>query len=142
MRNRLLVLLPAASACLALSACASGPQQPPKLNPKQAEALEKELAGKVAGEKVSCISQSAHMDMRAISAEVLLYKSGRNLVYQNRLIGRCGGLERGDVPIITSYGGQLCRGDMVRVADLVSGIQTGACALGDFVPYRKPKPDQ
>lgn len=122
-----------------LASCATAPQGPPKLTEKQTQALEKALNGKVPGEKVSCIPLYRQSNLQVISDEVLLYKVSNGLVYKNEVIGRCSGLSRGDTLITQSFGGQLCRGDIARVADLMVGSLSGVCSLGDFVPYRKPR---
>lgn len=122
---------------LLLTAC-SGTYEPPKLTDKQASELEKALAGKVAGEKVSCVNRQPQTNLTAISGNVLLYRVSGRLVYRNDLIGSCTGLARGDTLIIKTWGSQYCRGDMATSADLTSGMVTGSCALGDFTPYRAP----
>lgn len=122
---------------LMLAAC-SGSYEPPKLTERQASELERALAGKVAGEKVSCIRREPQANLTAISGNVLLYRVSRRLIYRNDLIGNCSGLSRGDTLVVQTFGSQYCRGDMARSADLVSGMVTGACALGDFTPYRAP----
>ena len=70
---------------------------------------------------------------------MVLYRVSRKLVYKNDLIGSCSGLASGDTLIVRSYSAQMCRGDFATTANLQTGIQTGACALGDFTPYRVPK---
>ncbi|WP_022683555.1 hypothetical protein [Sphingobium bisphenolivorans] len=120
-----------------LAAC-SGSYEPPRLTEKQTMRLEAALAGKVAGEKVSCISRFGQTNLTAISDSVLLYRVSGRLVYRNDLIGSCSGLSRGDTLIVESHTSQLCRGDMARSADLLASMVTGSCALGDFTPYRTP----
>lgn len=122
---------------LMLAAC-SGSYEPPRLTEKQTSDLEKAIAGKVAGEKVNCVSRQPQANLTAISNSVLLYRVNSRLVYRNDLIGSCPGLTRGDTLIIKTWGSQYCRGDMATSADLVNGIVTGGCALGDFTPYRTP----
>ncbi|MBZ9646333.1 hypothetical protein K9B33_02150 [Sphingobium sp. 3R8] len=124
---------------LLLAAC-TGSYKPTPLTDKQATKLDKALAGKVAGEKVSCINREPQTNLTVISNNVLLYKVNRKLVYKNDLIGSCSGLTYGDTMIVRSYGSQMCRGDFTTTANLQTGITTGACALGDFIPYRAPKP--
>lgn len=124
---------------LLLAAC-TGSYEPTPLTVKQATKLDKALAGKVAGEKVSCINREPQTNLTVISNNVLLYKVNRKLVYKNDLIGSCSGLTYGDTMIVRSYGSQMCRGDFTTTANLQTGITTGACALGDFIPYRAPKP--
>ncbi len=126
------------AAAAILTGC-TGPYEPRPLTPKQASALEKALTGKVAGEKVACISQIPRTDMRVISDSVLLYRVSGRLIYRNDLIGSCNGLTRGDTLITRSFGSQYCRGDIANVANLQTGTRSGGCALGDFTPYRTPK---
>ncbi|HEX7740815.1 MAG TPA: hypothetical protein VF442_00040 [Sphingobium sp.] len=121
---------------LLLAGCAGG--EPPRLTERQIGKLETALAGKVAGEPVSCISRRPQSSLTAISDSVLLYRVSGNLVYRNDLIGSCAGLNRGDTLIVQTWGSQYCRGDMARSADLVTGMVTGSCALGSFTPYRTP----
>lgn len=122
---------------LLLAGC-SGSYQPPKLTEKQTSELEQALAGRVAGEKTSCVNHEPQTNLTAISGNVLLYRVSGRLVYRNDLIGSCSGLARGDTMIIKTWGSQYCRGDMVTSADLTTGMVTGSCALGDFTPYRSP----
>ncbi|HEX7876726.1 MAG TPA: hypothetical protein VF489_09110 [Sphingobium sp.] len=121
---------------LLLAGCAGG--EPPRLTERQTVQLESALAGKVAGEPVSCISRHPQSNLTVISDNVLLYRVSGRLVYRNDLIGGCTGLNRGDTLIVRTWGSQYCRGDMARSADLVTGMVTGACALGSFTPYRTP----
>lgn len=123
---------------LLLAACTGAPEPPARLNAREARELERELAGKVAGEPQRCVHRESQANLRAISSEVLLYRVSRNLVYRNDLIGRCSGLNFGDTLVVETFGSQYCRGDMARAVDLRTGIQHGACALGDFTPYRTP----
>ncbi|WP_176597061.1 MULTISPECIES: hypothetical protein [Sphingobium] len=122
---------------LLLAGC-SGSYEPPKLTEKQTGELERALAGKVPGEKTSCVNRVSQANLTAISNSVLLYRVSGRLVYRNDLIGSCSGLSRGDTLIIKTWGSQYCRGDMATSADLTTGMVTGNCALGDFTPYRSP----
>ncbi|MCP1469370.1 hypothetical protein J3E64_001045 [Sphingobium sp. OAS761] len=122
---------------LLLAACAGG-NVPRPLTDKQAAKLAQALDGKVAGTPVSCIDRRTQSNLTAISDTVLLYRVSRKLLYRNDLIGSCSGLARGDIVVTQSFGTQLCRGDMTRTVDRTSGMMTGACALGDFTPYRTP----
>lgn len=120
-----------------LAAC-TGSYEPTPLTQKQATKLEEELAGKVAGEKVSCIDQQPQTNLTVISNNVLLYRVNKRLIYKNELMGSCNGLTFGDTLIVRVFGTQLCRGDLAASANLMSGMTTGSCALGDFIPYRTP----
>ena len=122
---------------LLLAGC-TGSYEPKPLTDKQVATLDKALAGKVAGKKVSCINRESQTSLTVVSNGVLLYRVSRKLIYRNDLIGSCNGLTYGDTMIVRSYGSQLCRGDFTTSANLMTGVTTGACALGDFVPYRAP----
>ncbi|KXU32850.1 MULTISPECIES: hypothetical protein [unclassified Sphingobium] len=128
------------SLCLAplLLAGCSDSYEPPRLTEKQTSELERALAGKVPGERTSCVNRESQSNLTAISNSVLLYRVSRRLVYRNDLIGSCSGLSRGDTLIIRTWGSQYCRGDQLTSADLMTGMVTGNCALGDFIPYRAP----
>ncbi|MDR7155284.1 hypothetical protein J2W40_002106 [Sphingobium xenophagum] len=122
---------------LLLTAC-TGSYTPTPLTEKQAAKLEKALEGKVAGEKIACINRERHTNLTVISNNVLLYRVNKRLIYKTELIGSCNGLTYGDTMIVRSFGSQLCRGDMTMTANLLTGMASGACALGDFTPYRTP----
>lgn len=121
-----------------LSAACAGGDQPAMLTEKQAARLESALAGKVAGEPVNCVVRQPGADLTAISESVLLYRVSSRLVYRNDLIGSCSGLSRGDTLVVKTSGSQYCRGDIAHSADLVTGVVTGGCALGSFIPFRTP----
>lgn len=125
------------AAPIMLAAC-TGSYEPRPLTDKQASELDKALAGKVPGEKMSCINREPATNLQVISNNVVLYRVSRKLVYKNELIGSCSGLASGDTLIVRSYSSQMCRGDFATTANLMTGMQTGACALGDFIPYRAP----
>jgi hypothetical protein len=110
---------------------------PAPIAEKQAKQLEKELKGKVAGKPVSCIPMSRSDSPIRISDDMLLYRVSGKLVYQNLLRGACSGLaRRDDIMVTETFGGQNCRGDLIRLVDPYSGINGGTCVLGDFIPYR------
>src|SRR3546814_14070082 len=58
------------------------------LPPKQAETLDKQLAGKVAGKPETCLPSYRSNDVIRVSDNTLLYRSAGNLVYSNDLKGR------------------------------------------------------
>ncbi|MGB5078601.1 MAG: DUF6491 family protein [Sphingorhabdus sp.] len=123
-----------------LASCAPVDSTPKPLTDKQAKMLNKQLAGKVAGEPVRCISDFNANNVIRISDDMLLYRVSGNLVYQNNLKGTCSGLASDrDIIVSEQFGSQKCNGDILRLVDRTSGMQGGFCSLGDFVPYRKEK---
>lgn len=128
-----------------IASCAPGGTAEPgaaALSPKQAEQLDKQLAGKVAGEPVKCLPSYRASDTIRVSDTILLYRSGRNLVYRNDLRSSCPGLARdSDIMVIRQFGSSTCEGDFFHLVDRSSGIRGPTCVFGPFVPYRKPAGD-
>jgi hypothetical protein len=123
-----------------LVGCAPVDSTPKPLTAEQSETLSKQLAGKVAGTPVNCISDYNATNLVRVSDDILLYRVSGNLVYQNKLRYSCPGLARDDDIIVSEqFGGQKCRGDLIRLVDRTSGIPGATCSLGEFVPYRKDK---
>ncbi|MBB5684358.1 DUF6491 family protein [Sphingobium boeckii] len=125
-------------ASLLVSACADVPPSPAaqaRIDREEAK-LAKALAGKVPGKPVSCITLRNVDSMQVYGERTLIYRINSKLSYRNDPYGGCPGLTNSRTLITRTPTGQLCRGDIARVADLVAGFETGSCALGDFVPYR------
>lgn len=120
-----------------VAACTAGPLPEPTLGVREARDLEKALAGKVAGEPVACIASYNGSNLRALGDNILVYRVNKDLVYRNNLLGACRGLAIGDTLVLNrTISSQYCRGDMAHVVNLQTGSMSGACALGDFIPYR------
>ena len=124
-----------------VAACAQVDSTPAPLTDKQSALLMKELKGKVAGKPVNCISDYNAGNLIRVSDNILLYRVSGRLVYQNNLRSACSGLARdNDIIVSEQFGGQKCRGDLIRLVDRTSGMTGGVCSLGDFTPYRAEKP--
>lgn len=133
-----IVKLAALALPLSLAACGEMDSTPAPLTEKQAETLNKQIAGKVAGAPQRCISDFRADNMIRVSDDILLYRVSGNLVYRNNLRGGCPGLARdSDIVVTEQFGSQKCSGDLLRLVDRTSGIQGPVCSLGDFIPYRK-----
>ena len=107
---------------------------------RSARELQRELAGKVAGQPLRCLQPHRTRDMQAIDPNTILFRDGRT-TYVARMNGSCSGLgSPGYILITRSIGGSsLCSGDIAQVADSASRMVVGGCAFGDFVPYRSPR---
>ncbi|WP_447761723.1 hypothetical protein [Sphingopyxis panaciterrae] len=129
-----------------LASCApAGAGQPgaEALTPKQAKTLDKQLGGKVPGKPERCLPSFRTTDTIRVSDNILLYRSGSNLVYRNDLKSSCPGLARdSDIMVIRQFGSSTCSGDFFHLVDRTSGIRGPTCVLGEFVPYRKPAGDK
>ncbi len=97
--------------------------------------LTRTLQGLTAGKPVSCIELR---DVRSTEAvdDALIFKAHRKLLYRTDPRGGCPGASFGRTFVTRTYGGRLCRGDIVTSVDLLSGFETGHCIVGDFTPYR------
>ncbi len=127
-------------AALLLTSCASTPAQIAREEAdtaRTAAKLEKRLAGFTPTGTSSCIRPvNAQVD---IFDDTLVYSDSSSRAYVTKTTGGCFGLKRDDIIVTRSYGGQLCRGEIVRTVDRTSGFPSGACAFGDFVTYRRDK---
>jgi hypothetical protein len=101
-----------------------------------AQKLEKALAGRVAGKPQSCLSLRDIQDTERLG-DTILYKVGRKTLYRMDTRGGCNSSTY-DTMITRTYGDRLCRGDIIRTADLSAGFETGSCIAADFVPYSLP----
>jgi hypothetical protein len=99
--------------------------------------LAKTLAGYTAGEPRSCVDARDLRGPQSFGKATLLFQASPKLYYLNQTNGSCDGVGKGDALVTRQFSSQMCRGDIARSADLVAGFQTGACALGEFVPYRR-----
>ena len=97
--------------------------------------LEKALAGLTPGKPVSCIDLRDAEGPESIG-DTLIFRKNRNLIYRNEAPG-CKGRAH-EAFITRTYGGRLCRGDVVSRADLMTGFESGFCVAGNFTPYRGP----
>lgn len=126
-----------------LASCVSGPPSEARQRflANEEARLTAALDGKVAGAKRRCIPSRDANGTESFGDKTLLFRAGRNLVYRNEIRGgSCGKIGNWNALVTIRHGsGDLCSGDIAYGADLVSGIESGRCVLGDFVPYRKPR---
>ncbi len=101
-----------------------------------AQKLEKALAGRTAGKPQSCLPLRNIQDTERLG-DAILYKASRKTIYRMDTRGGCSSYS-GDAMITRTFGDQLCRGDVIRTADLSAGFETGFCIAADFVPYSLP----
>lgn len=105
---------------------------------KDGAALNKALAGRVAGEPKNCISVTSN-DGPMIIGNTLLYRDGRRL-WRTEPVGRCPGLDDDPILVVELHGSQLCRNDRFRTLDRTSTLIPGPyCRFGEFTPYEKPR---
>ena len=104
-------------------------------------ALQKLLAGRVAGKPESCISLFRLGSSQVIDGTAIVYGSGSR-IYVNRPDNGASSLRSDDVMVTRTSASQLCNIDTVTMVDRSSHMLSGVVMLGDFVPYdrvRTPK---
>lgn len=100
------------------------------------ERLAKMIDGRTAGEAKSCIFTGPTSNLTIIDKTAIVYRQGSK-VWVNRT-QHPEDIDEDDVLVVRKFGGSnLCRTDMVTMADRSTGMFTGAIFLGDFVPYEK-----
>jgi hypothetical protein len=129
MRETILFL----SVAVLLTGCTAEPPEPGK-------------SIRTAGAPVECLNLDRIVSRRPSGEGSILFETtgGRN--YRNVLPGQCPGLERagpGHIVEVEATGGQLCRGDRVRVYDPIEARNMGSgafpqCRLGVFAPLDPP----
>jgi hypothetical protein len=121
---------------LILAGCASGATTSRE---RQGEAaLDRELAGRVAGSPQSCIAWRSTRFLQATGDGRLLYRDGET-IWVNQPVVECRGLEPTDALVVEMRGGsRYCRGDQVRAIESGAAVAGPRCVLGEFTPYRRP----
>jgi hypothetical protein len=128
----------ALAAAALVGGCAATPEQQARTAERRADSaarLDKALAGFTAEQPQSCMPIT-NPRRTEYYGDTIIYEVSGNLVYRNDTTGGCA-LERDDILVTSTPLGRLCRGDIARTVDRASRFNTGSCALGDFVPYRK-----
>ena len=98
--------------------------------------LERKLAGLTPGKPQACIRQTRVRSSDRVG-DTLLYSYSNREIYRADTDGGCFGLRRGDAVISRTPSEDLCTGDILRTRDLLAGIDSGACTIRAFVPYRR-----
>ena len=121
------------SAILALAAPAAAPAE--RLS-GEAE-LARLTEGRVAGEPVDCLDTRRFTGTRIIDRTAIVYEAPGGMLWVNVPRGGAHTLDEWDVLLTRQFSTSLCRGEIVRLLDPTTLMQTGAVSLGDFVPYRR-----
>ena len=110
----------------------------PVLSRDRQQALNRQLGHLGPAEQQGCIARSRIAQTIVISDDRILYRFGRNLVYENRPQPSCIGLARSPYePIIGHNRSLLCAGDIIEVASAGGDI----CTLGRFTAWRPAPAD-
>lgn len=128
------------AAATALAACTPTADQRARMASDDAAAqthLARKLAGLVPGAARTCLPPTQTTQVEAYG-RTLLYTVTGGLKYRSDTNGGCENLSRGDILVTISNGSGVCQGDIARTVDRLARFTTGGCAIGEFVPYRKP----
>lgn len=104
--------------------------------PADAKRLGALVAGRTAGEPRQCLDRFRETGYQTIGG-ALVFRFGSD-VYVNRTQG--GGCDLAgtrDAIVVRAGISRLCSGDVARVVDSRTGVESGTCTLGAFVPYSK-----
>lgn len=130
------IALVVAGAALASCSTTQGPLPSDIRSQQQLVAM---LAGKVAGQPMSCIPEYQSSATSLIAPGAFAFRVNPGLTYVMNTVGTgCEALTNPSYAlVVTSHGpNTLCSGDIVQVRDLQAGTLVGACPLGEFTPYR------
>ncbi|HXG80301.1 MAG TPA: hypothetical protein VNJ05_00710 [Sphingomicrobium sp.] len=124
---------------LSVGACSTAPTsqvQSPRAQSELAEAL----AGRTPGPAVRCIPSYRSNQMQVIDDYTILFRDGRT-VYLQKPSGGCPGISSGGRTLVSRKFGttDTCEGDINHIVDMPSGMHSGSCVFGPFVPYTKPR---
>lgn len=131
-------LLAAAPVVALLGACAGQPMEADR-DPQDEARLAQALAGKVAGQPVSCLPNYRTTQMEVIGRDTILYRDGRTS-YLQRTNGYCypNGPRGGYALVTKQFGSSVCRGDIGQVLDTSTRMFAGSCSFNEFIPYHTP----
>lgn len=108
------------------------------LDERDLERLDRQLAGRIAGEPQRCINPRLMRGSSSYAGTTILYKQNSRTLWRNDPPGGCGALRGGRSLTVRTFGSSLCEGDIATVDDYRNGAAMGSCALGKFVPYTRP----
>jgi hypothetical protein len=99
--------------------------------------LAKALEGLTPGKPTHCIDPDLVNYTRNFD-DTILYVRGRDRLWRTTTNG-CSGLKNDDIVVSRRTMSQICSGDIIETHSRSGGFLTGACSLGEFVPYTKGK---
>jgi len=102
--------------------------------------LAKMLEGREAGEPVDCIRTFGQQRVTTIDDTAYVYGRGRTIYVQHTRDPE--GIDRRDTLVVQRTNGvQLCRYDIAKTVEPVTGFFTGVVQFEKFVPYTRVKDD-
>lgn len=125
-----------------LAACAPTPRDVERSAQRAAEtqqALDAELAGFTPGQPSECLPTPPQVLVNTrIYGDTIVYRVSNDLKFRNDTSGGCDPDDQRSFIRTRAPTGRVCRGDIAESVDRSAQFTTGSCALGAFVPYRRP----
>ena len=125
---------------LCLTALILAPEAPllarPSLQERGEADLARQLAGRVPGKPVNCLSLSRIDGSNIVDGTAILYRGVGSTIWVNRPRG-AEMLREDDLPVQFVYGSDLCKLDQVKLLDRSTQMERGFVGLGEFVPYTR-----
>ncbi|MEE4350725.1 MAG: hypothetical protein V2J26_10885 [Pacificimonas sp.] len=128
----------AALPLLALTACATSEAMTARMAQPSSEEAARYLAAAPVGDPVSCLSTHQIRQTEGLSGNAILFETVGGDLFRNELNASCPGARRDASFSYRIPGPRLCRGEILQFFDPFSGMEYGACSLGDFVPIEDP----
>lgn len=104
--------------------------------PKDEVALERAIAGRVAGTPVDCITRPRTADFQ-VAGRYLIFRVDSRTTYVNQVSAGCEGGAPRQALVFRSISSRLCAGEIALSVDPLGGATGGSCTLGQFVPYKR-----
>jgi hypothetical protein len=95
------------------------------------------IAGRTAGPPQQCVQQRLLGGNRGFGENVIVFGGAGRTIYVNHTNGPCPRIDDWNTLVVRTTGSSLCANDLIHVVDLQSGVDYGACSLGDFTPFRR-----
>ena len=112
----------------------------PDVSAQSQSSLMAELDGYApTGPAVSCVRSRDLQGNRSVGRDAIVFSGSAGRKWVNHTRGSCPSLEFGRALRISTPTGQLCSGEIAAVFDPATGVEYGACALGEFTPYRRTR---
>ena len=116
----------------AAAACSTAAPQPERfVDDAEAQAL---ATAAPIGPAQSCLQMRRIKSTEGVSDRAIIFELDGGDLYRNELPARCPGALRNQAFSYRTPSSQLCRSEILSFFDASSGVEQGACTLGDFVP--------
>jgi hypothetical protein len=130
---RIFTLLPFA----ALAACTASAGGGVETSAAEEAALGEALAGRTAGQAVSCVRQQDLRNSRGAGPSAILFDGPGGVVYVNKTLSSCPRIQPWHAIRHRTSQTAMCTGELIQVFDPQTGVNYGGCSLGEFTPYRR-----